>query len=328
MNRAPNATPSIGDSGLKLAPVVLIPFVAFLLVAQPLRAEKRTIKWVATVYNDDKGIALKYPEGVACTDDYFIIADTGNGRLLRFAYRGEGVEMEAEFPLPKSYPIRVHVNSNDDLFFLDGAERRIETMSATGEGRVSLSYGGLPFSTEVVPKSFAIDSDDNIYVLDIFSRKVLVLEPDGQFLRQVPFPEKYGFFTDLTVDRQGTVFLLDGVEAVVYSAARSADRFSRLTDSLKAYMNFPASLALDAQGVMYLVDQYGSGLGLVGPDGAFLGRKLGLGWKDGGLYYPSQICVSGSGRVFIADRSNSRVQLFDLGKVGLAARTDEARPTE
>jgi hypothetical protein len=313
---------------LKRAFILLTSFVVLLLFVQASGAEKRSVKWVTTVYTDDKGVALKHPEGVACTDDYFIVADTGNSRLLRYSYQGESVTMEAEFLLPKSYPIRVHVNSRGDLYYLDGRELQVETMSATGDGKAPLRYRSLPFSSEVIPKSFAIDTEDNLYILDIFSRNVVVLDPEGQFLRKVPFPEEYGFFTDVAVDRQRNILLLDGVEAVVYSAARGADHFSQLTESLKAYMNFPTSLSLDAQGVIYLVDQYGSGLGVVGPDGAFLGRKLGLGWKDSGLYYPSQVCVSGNGRMFIADRSNSRVQLFDLGEDGSAARTDEAKPAE
>ena len=93
-------------------------------------------------------------------------------------------------------------------------------------------------------------------------------------------------------------------------------------------MNFPTSLSVDESGVIYLVDQYGSGLGLVGQDGSFLGRKLGLGWKDGGLYYPSQLCISRNGSMFIADRGNSRVQLFDIGASGSVIRPDEASVAE
>lgn len=313
---------------MRRALTVLATLLVFLGSTQAFGAEKRTIKWVTSIYSDAKGIALKHPEGVACTDEYFIVADTGNSRLLRYSYQEGSVKMEAEFSLPKAYPIRVHVNSKDDLYFLDGRERRIEIVGAAGEDKGSLSYKSLPFSTEIIPKSFTIDRSDNIYVLDNLSRHVLVLEPDGQFLRKVSFPQAYGFFTDLAVDRQGSILLLDGVEAVVYSAARAAEHFSRLTESMKAYMNFPASLSLDETGIIYLVDQYGSGLGLVGQNGSFLGRKLGLGWKDGGLYYPSQVCVSRNGSMFIADRSNSRVQLFDVGEHESEVGAGEATAAE
>lgn len=295
---------------------------------QAFGGEKRAIKWLASIYSDAKGVGLRHPEGVACADRYVIVADTGNSRLLRYSYAGESVTAEAELPLAKAYPLRVQVDSRGDLYFLDGRERRIVAMSAAGESRGALSYRSVPFSTEIVPKSFAIDSKDNLYVLDVHSGNVVVVELDGQYVRHVPFPEEYGFFSDLAVDPQGRILLLDGVEAVVYTAGADGERFSPLSESLKAYVNFPTSLALDEWGVMYLVDQYGSGLALVGKDGSFLGRKLGLGWKDGGLYYPSQVCVGRNGRMFIADRSNSRVQMFDVGAGNSTAREDAAAASE
>ena len=90
--------------------------------------------------------------------------------------------------------------------------------------------------------------------------------------------------------------------------------FSPLTKSMKEYVNFPTCLAVDSQGVIYLVDQYGSGLALVGADGSFLGRRLGMGWNESGLYFPSQVCINEDGVVFIADRNNSRVQIFRVGE--------------
>jgi hypothetical protein len=81
---------------------------------------------------------------------------------------------------------------------------------------------------------------------------------------------------------------------------------------MKEYMNFPARLAIDDRGVLYLVDQNGSGLGIVGRDGSFLGRKLARGWNESGLYYPSQMCISANGSIFIADRNNSRIQMFKV----------------
>jgi len=33
-----------------------------------------------------------------------------------------------------------------------------------------------------------------------------------------------------------------------------------------------------------------------------------------GVYYPTQMCINEKGEVFIADRGNSRVQIFTLVK--------------
>jgi sugar lactone lactonase YvrE len=326
MSSASNATSITGGSAVKRACIILGALALALGFAQAAFAQRPTIKWLTSLYSDTKEVALKFPEGVACTSDHLFVADTGNARLLRYAYSDKILRDETEFPLPKSYPIRIHVNSSGEIFFLDGRERRIGVVSPEGESQGFLEYTGLPSRTEVVPKSFAIDRKDNLYVLDIFSGQVLVLDRNGNYLRHIPFPDEYGFFTDVAIDRKGTIFLLDGVEATVYSADRDADRFSAFTETMKSYMNFPTSLAVDDRGVLYLVDQYGSGLALVGEDGSFLGRKLGLGWKDSGVYYPSQICVSSSGLLFLADRSNSRVQVFSASRN--AQRGGEAETAE
>ena len=291
--------------------VILV--LAVVLVSLPaIGAGKIRMKWVTSIYTDAKGIGLKYPEGVACTDDFVVVGDTGNSRLLRYTYEGASVTAEAEFPLPKSVPVIVQVNSKGEIYFLDGRERRIMELSAAGEEKGAIKPKSLPSSAEIVPKSFRIDGRDNIYILDIFSGRVLVLDADAQYSRQISFPDEYGFFSDLAVDRQGTVFLLDSVDAVVFSAAKDSKTFSPMTASMKEYMNFPARLAIDDRGVLFLVDQNGSGLGVVGQDGAFLGRKLGQGWNQSGLYYPSQMCISTNGSFFIADRNNSRIQMFTV----------------
>jgi hypothetical protein len=307
-----NAIPSFGGDGLRRALTILVALALISGSVAAFGAGKMRMRWVTSIYSGPNGVGLKYPEGVACGEDYLIVADTGNSRLLRFRYGGEAATPEVEFPRPKSAPIVVQVNSKGDVYFLDGAERRIVGVSATGEALGVLDPRGLPSSAEVVPKSFRIDREDNVYILDIFSAAVLVLDAGGNYSRHVPFPEEYGFFSDLAVDKKGTILLLDSVEAVVYSAVASADHFSPLSKSVKEYVNFPTSLSMDAGGVIYVVDQYGSGLALIAADGSFLGRRLGMGWKESGLYFPSQVCVNEDGVVFIADRNNSRVQIFTV----------------
>jgi sugar lactone lactonase YvrE len=292
---------------------------------QAVGAGKSRLRWVRSIYIDAKGGGLKHPEGLACGDDFLVVADTGNERLLRYSYQGDSVTADGELLLPKSHPIRVQVNSKGDVYYLDGRERRIVVIDATGEDKGALKPKSLPFSTQMVAKSFAIARNDDIYVLDVFSAQVLVLDAAGQYLRHVPFPKTYGFFSDLAVDAQGTIFILDGIEAAVYSAARGADSFSPFTESMKDVMNFPTSLSVDRSGILYLVDQYGSGLALVGQDGEFLGRKLRMGWNESGLYYPSEICISRNGNLFIADRNNNRVQLFTFGERGSDAGSEGDR---
>jgi len=81
---------------------------------------------------------------------------------------------------------------------------------------------------------------------------------------------------------------------------------------MRDYMNFASYIATSSSsGEIYLLDQDGGAVVVVGPDGSFQGRQLNLGWKAGQLYYPTQMCINKNGDVFISDRNNSRVQIFE-----------------
>jgi hypothetical protein len=140
---------------------------------------------------------------------------------------------------------------------------------------------------------------------------VAVFDAQGALERQVALPKDGGVFTDLAVDPAGTLYALDAVGAVVWSAGRGDAAFKPLTQGMKDRMSFPSQLTT-SRGKLYLVDQNGSGLVVISADGAYQGRLLALGWSDGLLYYPGQVCVSEAGGVFVADRGNNRVQLFSM----------------
>jgi hypothetical protein len=53
---------------------------------------------------------------------------------------------------------------------------------------------------------------------------------------------------------------------------------------------------------------------MLSQDGSFLGRQLSMGWNEGLLYYPTQMCINEKGEAFIADRGNSRIQIFMVVK--------------
>jgi hypothetical protein len=108
--------------------------------------------------------------------------------------------------------------------------------------------------------------------------------------------------------------LLDSVKANVYTAQANALEFQKLASDLREYVSFPANITVDEHGALFLVDRNGGGVVQLGPDGSYLGRQLVLGWKDGLVYYPEQMCIleADESKIFIADRGNSRVQVFKL----------------
>jgi len=307
---------SRGDNPMK---VLLRVFLVFAILSFPIRtfsAEMVRLRYLQSVYFDDKGGGLKRPEGVACDEkSVLVVGDTGNDRLVQYTFQGRNLKSGAEIKIPQlSNPIRVQINSKGEIFALDGTKRRIIRLNPDGTFKGYVEAEGVPSPSTFVPRSLKIDRNNNIYILDIFSGRVLVLNAEGKYQKQIPFPKEYGFFSDLSVDSKGMLLLVDCLKAMVFSAAKDSNSFSPLTKNLREYLNFPTSITTDNRGTIYLVDENGSGIVVLGQDGSFLGRQLSIGWNEGLLYFPSQMCINDKGEVFIADRGNSRIQIFTLAK--------------
>lgn len=281
-------------------------------------AEILKVKLLTAITGDDKEkpVLLKNPSGVTCNDkSVVVVADSDNGRLVRYSFMENVLKGGTEIKIPQLvYPVRVHMNSKGDIYALDGKSRRIVQLNPEGAFASYLEPQGVPAPAVIVPRSFKIAADDTIYLLDILGERILVLNAAGNYVNQLQFPKPYGFFSDLAVNANGDIFLLDSVKATLFVARKNNPTFVPLVKDLKEYLNFAANIAVDYRGVIFLTDQNGGALVAFGQDGALLGRQLSLGWKSGQLFYPTQMCVTQSGVIFIADRSNNRVQIFELTK--------------
>jgi len=286
-----------------------------LLSLNSFGAETVKFRYLQSIYFDDKGGGLKQPEGVACDEkSVLVVGDTGNDRLVRYSFQDKNLKEGNEIKIPQlSNPIRVQINSKGEIFALDGKKRRIVRLNTDGSFKGYVDPEGVPLASAFVPRSFNIDRNDNIYILDIFTGRVLILNSEGKYQKLIPFPKEYGFFSDLSVDSRGNVLVIDCVKAMVFSAAKDSNSFSPLTKNLREYSDFPTSIT-NSKGTIYIVDEDGGSIIILRADGTFAGRQLGRGWNEGLLYFPSQISVNEKGEVFIADRGNSRVQIFTLVK--------------
>jgi len=267
-----------------------------------------------SVYKDNKEGPIILPEGVGCNDQsVFIVADSGNGRLVKYTLSGDTIQDGSTIKVPEvSHPTNIEIASSGDILVLDGTTHRIARVGANGDPMGVVEPAGLKAPSNMVPRSFTIGKDGSIYILDVFGERVIVTDGSGKILQQMPFPADYGFMSDIVVGPLGGVFLLDSVDAKLYAWEEQNRKFEALTGEMREYMDFPTNFVVDAKGNFYIVDHNAGGVVTLGRDGSYQGRQLSRGWNEGLLLYPTQICVNGKGEVFIADRNNSRVQVFSL----------------
>ena len=296
---------------------IIVSIVTMLLLAKvSVGAEALKLRHFQSVYADGKEAGFRSPEGVGCDGKgHILVADSGNGRLVQFTLINGKAMPDREIRAPElSFPVRVVSNSKGEIFVLDGRQKRIVRFSPAGEYLGRLDPAGSPPPSTVVPRSFDIGRDDSIYLLDVFGARVMILSPEGNFLKFIEFPAGYEVISDLAVDGKENVFLVDSVKAMVYVAAKGSGKFAPLTESMKEVMKFPATITTDAHGNIYLADKNGGNIYIVGQDGSFKGEQLTMGWKEGQLRYPCQVCVNDKGEVFVADRDNNRIQIFSTAR--------------
>jgi hypothetical protein len=279
------------------------------------RAEGLAFVHDTTIYIDAKEVALKAPEGVACTDaGYVVVADTGNGRLLVFSYKDTRLSGGTQVKLTQlTQPVRVQVDAKGNVLALDGKTRKIVKVSATGTFDGVLEPKGLDDAAKIVTGAFKIGPKGDVILLDVSGRRAIVLDATGAFRRQVEIPKDAGMAMDVAEDVGGTLYVVDAVNAAVWSADKDAKAFKALTPSMKDKMNFPTYLTA-GNGRIMVVDQNGNGIVILGADGSYQGRQLSIGWSDGLVNYPGQMCLTEAGIAFLADRYNNRVQVFTTSR--------------
>jgi hypothetical protein len=244
-------------------------------------AEGAKLRYLASVYFDDKGAGLKLPEGVACGGaGRLVVADTGNDRLLRFTYQDRTVNGGSEIKIPElSAPSRIQLNLKGEMLALDSKQRRIVHLGPEGDFKAVLAFDGVPPPATIVPKDFTIDPKDNVYVLDVFSARVLVLDAQGTFQKALAFPADAGFVSDLAVDAADNLLLLDSIKRRMFSADKDAKAFTPLGGDLRESVATLPTYMTASRGVIFVLEGVGSSIVGFGRDGSFLSRQLTMGGK-------------------------------------------------
>jgi DNA-binding beta-propeller fold protein YncE len=176
------------------------------------------------------------------------------------------------------------------------------------------AFGGDQF---VWPAAFAIDEEENFYVVDEGDNDVTILNSDGEVLNTWgEAGSREGQF-----DRPGGI-AFDGDGNLVISDAMNnrVQRFTRDGKFLQAIgsagdgdgqLNMPAGVAVDENGDVYVADFRNDRVQRFSADGEFRMSFGSSGSGDGELNRPMGVSVDPDGDVYIADWGNNRVQQFD-----------------
>ena len=259
-------------------------------------------------YGGDGGPAVRarlfFPSGVAADKDGNVfIADTGNHRIRRVDVSGT-----------------------------------ITTVAGTGEA--GFEWEGPAIETQLSkPRGVAVDGSGNLYILGDLDFGICRVDATGTMSEVAASDEPWDGPEDeyrhsrvrgLAVDNAGNFYIsnidnnyvrrVDGTETVIVIAGTWESGYGgRGSPAVKAQLNYPAGVAVDKAGNLYIADTGNHRILQIDSTGAISTiagtGKPGYG-GDGGpaaeaqLASPYAVAVDSSGNLYIADFGNYRIRVL------------------
>ena len=192
----------------------------------------------------------------------------------------------------------------------------------------------------------ATDSRDRVYVFNRGAHPVMVFDREGNFLFSWGsglFVRAHGIFigpdesvyctddSDHTVRKytpDGRLLLTLGTSGKPSNTGATSVDFRTILQAGPPF-HYPTNLVLSPEGDVYISDGYGNArVHKFSADGRLLFSWGEPGSGPGQFRLPHGIAVDRQGNVYVADRENSRIQLFDADGKFLEEWKDVARPCQ
>jgi sugar lactone lactonase YvrE len=299
---------------------------------------------------------LNFPSGVAVdAKGNVYIADTQNNRIRRvgpdglittFAGTGSPPFSGDGGPAAQAtlnFPSGVAVDAKGNVYIADSNNHRIRRVGSDGiittfaGGGRSLGDGGPATQASLSPSGVAMDTNGNLYIADTDNHRIRRVGPDGIIITFAGTGTP-GFSGDggpaaqaslnrpsgVAVDAKGNVYIADpgnnrirrvDSDGIITTFAGGSAGDGR--PAAQASLFVPISVAVDANGAVYIADEGDHRIRRVGPDGIITtlagdGKPPADSIGDGGpaaqakLVSPQGVTVDIKGNVYIASGGRIR----------------------
>ena len=253
---------------------------------------------------------FRAPRGVAVDKSGNIyVADTGNKRVQKLDSSGKFIAEWKGGKEPFVEPVAVAVGPGGDFYVLEPEKDGAQHFSERGDylGKVGDGLGLYR------PRGLNADSAGNLFFANTGGNNVVKANASGQLLGTIGSGgKKNGQLdqpTDAVLDATGNVYAVDSYN----------QRIQRFTGDGRYAQQWPIPPAgtvlgphatITPDGVLFATDPDGHRLSAYTTDGAPVGSWGGQGSGDGQFVQPTGVCADATGRIFVADTGNSRIQVW------------------
>jgi DNA-binding beta-propeller fold protein YncE len=165
----------------------------------------------------------------------------------------------------------------------------------------------------------AVDKSDNVWVFNRGSHPVVEFDKNGKMLQawnDVPVKSSHG----IRVDPEGNIWLIDVAGHKVLKMSPSGHVLMVLSavggaagdQNAKYSFNRPTNVGFAPDGSFFITDGYGnSRVAKYSKDGEYITQWGSKGTGDNQFNIVHDIAIDSAGKLYIADRENDRIQIFD-----------------
>ncbi|MFI5180852.1 MAG: hypothetical protein ACHQPI_05640 [Thermoanaerobaculia bacterium] len=308
-------------------------------------------------FYDPSGVAVDGSGNVyvADTSNATIRKITGAGVVTTMAGAAgnpgsaDGAGSAAQFLSPGG----LAVDGSGNVYVADTGNHTVRKLTSAGVVATLAGLAGSPGSADgtgsaasfYLPQDVAVDGSGNVYVADTGNDTIRTITPSGAVTTLAGLAGNAGsadgtgsaarFFlpAGAAVDGAGNVFVADARNAtirkiapggVVTTLAGSATAWG-IADGTgsAAGFNYPAGVAVDGSGNVYVADTFNSTIRKITPAGTVTtlagmagspGSANGMG-SAAAFNYPAGVAVDGSGNVYVADTYNNTIRRITGGGV-------------
>jgi len=259
------------------------------------------------------------PNAVAVDDAGFVyVSDYLNNNVQKFTPAGGFIRrwgVGGTLPGQLNAPYGIAVDHSFKVYVVEFGNNRVSKFDSSGTYLGLWGSSGVGNGQFTNPTGIGVDDSANVYVSE--SRRVQKFTYSGTFLA------KWGSFGtgDGQFNNANGVGVYDGRVYVVDTGNNRVQYFSTMGVFLGKWggpgagdgqFSQPAGAATDAAGHVYVVDTNHDRVQKFTRNGVYLGQWGSTGSDTGQFSYPFGVAVrKTTGRVYVADTFNYRIQYFD-----------------
>ena len=242
------------------------------------------------------------------------VADTRNNLIGVFS--NDGMPLYA-FGSRKHLrePRQVQVDANGRVLVLEQDRTRIRTFNYRGIYLGDLVPAGFPEKGQIA--AFALGPDSTLWIGETNNGEILLYDYPSMRLRRRfgSKGEEEGQFRSIA-----SIAVDDKYVVVIDHTGIAVQIFNHRGDFIRGWgqhamgganFSLPRGGAIDAKQRIVVTDSLRHDIKYFDLEGRLIGHFGGAGRKPGAVSFPCEIAVGNDGRVYVAERGNARIQVFE-----------------